>query len=68
MVASAVTSYARILMTPYKLNTDIAYTDTESIITTKPLPSHLIGKELGQMKDELEGGIILPCRGPVGRR
>ena len=59
MVASAVTSYARLIMLPYLLNDSVAYTDTDSIITTKPLPKELIGKELGQMKDELEGGIIL---------
>lgn len=59
MVASAVTSYARLIMLPYLLNDSVAYTDTDSIITTKPLDTNLIGKELGQMKDELNGGIIL---------
>ena len=59
MVASAVTSYARLIMLPYKLDTNIAYTDTDSIITTQVLPNHLVGKELEQMKDELEGGVYI---------
>ena len=46
-------------MLPYLLNDSVAYTDTDSIITTKPLSKELIGNELGQMKDELEGGHII---------
>ena len=59
MVASAVTSYARLIMLPYLLNDSVAYTDTDSIITTQTLDTNLIGKDLEQMKDELEGGTIL---------
>ena len=59
MVASAVTSYARLIMLPYLLDENVAYTDTDSIITSKPLDNKFISKELGFMKDELEGGIIL---------
>lgn len=55
-IASAVTAYARITMIPYKLLPGTVYTD--SIFTTDKLPNHLIGKELGQMKDELDGNII----------
>lgn len=54
-IASAITSIARIHMTPYKSHPNTLYTDTDSIFTTQPLPSHLIGKELGFMKDELNG-------------
>jgi hypothetical protein len=35
---------------------NVYYTDTDSIITDKELPS---GKEIGELKDELNGGIIL---------
>jgi hypothetical protein len=62
-IAAAVTSYARIHMIQIKselakLGIDVLYTDTDSLFTDKPLPDYLIGKELGQMKDELEGGVI----------
>nr|WVH37974.1 DNA polymerase [Fomes fomentarius] len=54
-IASAITSYARIHMIPYKINPNTLYTDTDSIFTTEALPNDLIGKELGLMKDELSG-------------
>ena len=57
-IAAAVTSYARIHMMQIKNNKDIVYTDTDSIITTKALDSKFVGKDIGLMKDELEGGII----------
>jgi hypothetical protein len=57
-IASAVTSYARIHMIPYKLLSGTVYTDTDSIFTTDTLPDHLIGTDLGLMKDELDGNII----------
>lgn len=62
-IAAAVTSYARIEMIELKmllikLNIKLYYTDTDSIFVDKELPSYLIGKELGQLKDELNGGII----------
>lgn len=59
-LASAVTSYARIAMMKYKLipGIEIFYFDTDSIFTNKPLPSYLIGDDLGLMKDELKGGFI----------
>jgi hypothetical protein len=34
------------------------YTDTDSIFTTDLLPDHLIGKDIGLMKDELNGLTI----------
>ena len=57
-IAAAVTAYAQIEMMKYKTlpNVGIYYTDTDSIIMDKPLPNHLEGKELGQMKNELGKG------------
>jgi hypothetical protein len=57
-LAAAVTAYARIHMRKYKLNYNILYTDTDSILTTVPLPECEVGKKLGQMKDELNGKVI----------
>ena len=59
-IASAITSYARIEMMKYKTlpNINVYYTDTDSIFTDKPLPDHLVGKDIGLMKDELDGGYI----------
>ena len=57
-IASDITAHARIKMIPYKLLPGSIYSDTDSIITTEPLPDNLIGKELGLMKDELNGSII----------
>ena len=57
-LASAITSYARIHMIPFKVDPCTKYTDTDSIFTSKKLDNSLIGKELGLMKDELDGNII----------
>ena len=62
-IASAITSYAQIKMIEYKniceqLGINNFYTDTDSLITDKPLPNYLIGKDIGLMKDELDSGII----------
>ena len=62
-IASAVTSYARIEMINIKVyclknKIKIYYTDTDSIFTDKPLPSHLIGDNLGLYKDEMNGSLI----------
>jgi hypothetical protein len=62
-IASAVTSYARIEMMELKmllikLGIKLYYTDTDSFFVDKELPQYLIGKELGQLKDELNGGVI----------
>lgn len=57
-IASAVTSYAIIHMIQFKAFGSVVYTDTNSIFTTKKLDSKFIGKELGLMKDELNGLII----------
>jgi DNA polymerase type B, organellar and viral len=57
-IAAAVTAYARIHMIYYKLLPGTVYTDTDSIFTTDILPEHLIGSDLGLMKDELNGLTI----------
>jgi hypothetical protein len=62
-IAAAVTSYARIEMMELKmllcrLGIKLYYTDTDSIFTDKEIPKYLIGTEIGQLKDELNGGII----------
>jgi len=59
-IASAVTSYARIEMMKYKTLKDcnIYYSDTDSIFIDGNLPDSMIGSELGQMKDELNGKVI----------
>jgi hypothetical protein len=59
-IASAITAYARIGMMKYKTlpGINIYYTDTDSIFIDKELPANMVGKELGLMKDELDGGVI----------
>jgi hypothetical protein len=56
-IASAVTAYARIHLHSFieKLEGELYYVDTDSIVCDKPLDSHLIGNEIGLMKDELKG-------------
>jgi len=62
-IASAISSYARILINDYKnipVNPCIV-SDTDSAILTKPLPDHLVGKNLGQIKlvPEIKKGIFI---------
>jgi hypothetical protein len=57
-IASAVTAYSRIHMIPFKTDGFCVYSDTDSIFRTKPLDPKFIGKELGLMKDELNGLVI----------
>ena len=57
-IASAITSYARIHMSHFKQNQFIMYTDTDSIITTQPLPKEMLGTDIGMFADELNGSII----------
>ena len=51
-IASAITAYARIHMSQFKnrLDYNLYYSDTDSIIVDKPLESSLVGPNLGQMK------------------
>lgn len=62
-IAAAITSYARIHMTPYLQNKEynVCYTDTDSIVTDKPISSEFIGKGLGQLKVEykINKGVFL---------
>jgi hypothetical protein len=58
-IAAAVTAYARIHMIPFKLLPGTVYTDTDSIFTTDILPDNQIGRNMGLMKDELDGKFIL---------
>jgi hypothetical protein len=57
-IASAVTSYSRIHMIPFKIDGSCVYSDTDSVFLTKKLEDKYIGSDLGLMKDELNGLII----------
>jgi len=57
-IAAAVTAYARIHMIPFKIDPNTLYTDTDSIFTTTPIDPSLLGDQLGQMKDEMNGVLI----------
>lgn len=54
-IASATTSYARIVMMPYKLDPSCVYSDTDSVFTKDVLKIINEGTELGEFKDELNG-------------
>lgn len=62
-IAAAITSYARIHMSAFLQNREynVYYTDTDSIVTDKPLDKSIIGKALGQLKLEynISKGIFL---------
>lgn len=53
-IASAITAYARIYMYQFKnfKNTNVYYTDTDSIAIDKKLPEIFVGNELGKFKLE----------------
>jgi hypothetical protein len=55
-IASAITSGARVIMSNVKNQEefDLYYTDTDSIVINKPLPSEMVGSKLGQFKLEYE--------------
>jgi hypothetical protein len=64
-IAAGITAYSRIHMTQFKNNPnyELFYTDTDSIDINTPLPDHLVGKELGQMKLEynfIEATFLAP--------
>ena len=54
VVASAITAYGRIFMSQFKniKDNELLYTDTDSLFLEKPLPSELVGPELGKFKLE----------------
>lgn len=62
-IAAAITSYARIHMQKFLQSEDynVYYTDTDSIVTDKPLNENYIGKALGQLKLEysISKGVFL---------
>ena len=62
-IASAITAYARIKMSYFKNNPSykLFNSDTDNIVINKPLPDHLIGKDLGLMKLEhtISKGVFL---------
>lgn len=53
-IASAITAEARIFMSQFKNdpNFKLYYSDTDSAVANKPLPDHLVGTALGQVKLE----------------
>lgn len=53
-IAAAITAEARIHMSQFKNNPNfkLYYTDTDSIVTNKPLPAEMVGSALGQVKLE----------------
>jgi hypothetical protein len=53
-IASAVTAGARMWMSVYKNNPlyTLYYSDTDNLVVDRPLPSFMVGKELGQFKLE----------------
>jgi hypothetical protein len=57
-IAAAVTAYARIVMIPFKIDPNTLYTDTDSAFTSTPIDISLIGDQLGEMKDEMNGILI----------
>ena len=50
-IASAITSYGRIFISNF-YNENLIYSDTDSIITNKPLNEKYIGKDIGKFKLE----------------
>jgi hypothetical protein len=62
-IAAAISSYARLLINEYKNipGNPCIMSDTDSVVLPKPLPDHLIGVELGQLKLEhvIEEGIFI---------
>lgn len=54
-LAAAITAYSRIYMYPFIQDESVLYTDTDSIITSKPLdPLHVSSTDLGKLKLEAQ--------------
>jgi len=53
-IASAITAGARVHMSYFKNNPlfNLYYSDTDSAVTDSPIPAHMVGSGLGQMKLE----------------
>src|SRR5258708_37373976 len=62
-IAAAIASYARIIINVYKNipGNPCIMSDTDSAVLPYPLPQHLVGKEIGQMKleQEITEGIFI---------
>ena len=62
-IAAAISSYARVLINEYKNipGNPCIMSDTDSAVLPYPLPDHLVGKEIGQMKlvHEIKKGIFI---------
>ena len=62
-IAVAISSYARIIINDYKNipGNPCIMSDTDSAILPKPLPNHLVSKELGKMKleNKINKGIFI---------
>lgn len=56
-IAAAVTAYSRIRIDKFKriLGNAVIYSDTDSIVSEKPLPKNYINDNLGFMKNEMAG-------------
>jgi len=62
-IAAAISSYARIIINDYKNipGNPCIMSDTDSAVLPYPLPDHLVGRELGQMKLEniIKEGVFI---------
>lgn len=62
-IASAIVAYGRIKINSLKHLSGILvyYSDTDSLVTNKPLPDYLLGSKLGQLKIEenIKSGLFL---------
>lgn len=61
-LAAAITAYARIYMYPYISREDCYYTDTDSVVLSKPLPEELISSSilgLFKLEDRIVHGYFL---------
>jgi hypothetical protein len=61
-IAAAITAYARIYMYPYTSREDCYYTDTDSVVLSKPLPEELISSSilgLFKLEDRIVHGYFL---------
>lgn len=58
-ISSYITSEARVLMLDYYLKNKnyLCYTDTDSLVLSKPLPDKYVGSNLGEMKKEMDEKI-----------
>lgn len=53
-ISAAITAEASLIMHDLMKNINVYYTDTDSIVTDKPLPDHMVNNQLGGLKLEHE--------------